>query len=135
MFRCLAKCSIAMGNNKKINIFKAIAEINRVRILLMLLKKSLCVCELTEILQLSTSTVSKHLSILKNTGFISYEKEGKWINYKIVDNIQDDIIKNILDNLPKWFENDEIIKKDIETIKKIDRNIICNLTDRIKIVN
>src|SRR3990172_6435032 len=62
-------------------IFKALSDLNRLRILKMLQTKPLCVCEITEILQLATSTVSKHLSILKEESFIIEQKEGKWVNY------------------------------------------------------
>ncbi|MEO8398743.1 MAG: ArsR family transcriptional regulator [Ignavibacteriaceae bacterium] len=42
----------------------------------MLQSKSLCVCEITYVLELAASTVSKHLSILKKSGFITKKKEG-----------------------------------------------------------
>jgi len=51
-------------------VFKALSDMNRVRILKMLEIRPLCVCEITEVLQLATSTVSKHLSILRDTHFI-----------------------------------------------------------------
>ncbi len=46
-------------------LFKALSEPNRLRILKMLQRKPLCVCEITDILQLAASTVSQHLNILK----------------------------------------------------------------------
>ena len=73
----------------KARIFKALSDPNRLRILKMLQIRSLCVCEITEVLQLATSTVSKHLSILKDTDFIIEEKNGKWVNYLINTNPSD----------------------------------------------
>ena len=64
-------------------IFKALSDKSRLRILKMLQRKSLCVCEITEILKLETSTASKHLSILRDAGLIIDEKDKKWINYRI----------------------------------------------------
>ena len=55
-------------------IFKALSDNSRLRILKMLQTKSLCVCEIQDILGLAASTVSKHLSILRDAGFISEEK-------------------------------------------------------------
>ena len=55
------------------SIFKALSEKNRLRILKMLQIQPLCVCEITEILNLAPSTVSQHLSILKKEGFILEE--------------------------------------------------------------
>ena len=61
-------------------IFKALTDKNRVRILKMLEQKPLCVCEITSALDISISTVSSHLSILKEAGFITDFKDGKWLN-------------------------------------------------------
>ena len=55
---------------EKAKIFKALSDPNRLRILKMLQTKDLCVCEITSVLNLATSTVSKHLSILRDSGFI-----------------------------------------------------------------
>lgn len=109
---------------EKIELFKVLSEQNRVRILLMLLNKSLCVCEITSVLGLSGATVSNHLSYLRENGFITDEKEGKWINYRIVENSDNPMIKTILELLPLWFSNEEIILEDLKKIKSVDR---CNI--------
>jgi len=111
----------------KTEIFKAIAEPNRVRILLMLLKKPLCVCEITSILKLKTATVSSHLSILRQAGFVTDEKDGKWINYKINLNSNDIMINMLLENLSLWFSEEEKIIDDNNKVQSVDRySIICN---------
>ena len=106
-------------------LFKALSDPNRLRILKMLQTKSLCVCEITEILNLATSTVSKHLSILKETGFIVEEKEGRWVNYKINPVSSDNRIITILSKLDFWIADEEIIIADKLRVKNIDRNVIC----------
>ena len=65
---------------KQADIFKSLSDPNRIRILKMLQMKSMCVCEITEILGLAASTVSQHLTVLKNAGFIVDSKNGKWID-------------------------------------------------------
>src|SRR3990170_6223210 len=95
-------------------IFKALSDLNRLRILKMLQTKPLCVCEITEILQLAASTVSKHLSILKDTGLIIDEKDNKWINYKINPNPDDAGVLSALFSVKLLMEDDEVIKKDRE---------------------
>jgi len=62
-----------------IKTFKAVSDPNRIRILKMLEVRELCVCEITEILNLAASTVSKHLSLLRDAEFILDRKEGKWV--------------------------------------------------------
>lgn len=106
-------------------IFKALSDPNRLRILKMLQTKSLCVCEITEILKLATSTVSKHLSILKEAGFTIEEKEGKWVNYKINPTPSDKRISSVLNTLDFWIGDEEIIIADKLKVKTIDRNLVC----------
>jgi ArsR family transcriptional regulator len=105
----------------KIEIFKVLSEPNRVRILMMLLHKPLCVCEITSVLGLSTATVSNHLSYLRNSGFIEDEKDGKWINYRISTNINNPIVRNIIDSLPEWFDDEKEIQSDLAKVQKVDR--------------
>lgn len=108
------------------NIFYCLSDKNRIRILMMLSRKSLCVCEITEILELSASTVSNHLSILKAAGFINDSKDGKWVNYSINNEIKDPKIQQIFLMLPMWLNSDEIINADIAKINEVDRKILCS---------
>ena len=59
------------------------AHASRLFIIEKLSKKSHCVCELTEMIGADTSTVSKHLSVLKNAGIISDRKEGAMVYYSL----------------------------------------------------
>lgn len=107
---------------KKSDILKTISEPNRIRILLMLQHKPMCVCEITAILDLTTATVSKHLSILTKAGLLMDEKDGKWINYSLVKDDENSINNEIIHFLSKWYENEDIIKRDAKIAKVIDRN-------------
>jgi ArsR family transcriptional regulator, arsenate/arsenite/antimonite-responsive transcriptional repressor len=62
---------------------KALADENRVRILLALRQQELCVCQITELFGLAPSTMSKHLSILYQAGLLNSRKEGRWIFYAL----------------------------------------------------
>jgi len=111
---------------EKTKIFKALSDPNRLRILKMLQAKSLCVCEITDVLKLATSTVSKHLSILKSTGFIIEEKEGKWVNYLINPRPYDARISSVLSTLDFWISDDQMIISDKQKVQKVDRNEVCS---------
>lgn len=65
------------------NVLKALAEENRVRILCLLRDHDLCVCQIIEVLELAPSTVSKHLSILHQARLIDSEKKGRWVYYSL----------------------------------------------------
>ena len=65
-------------------ILKAVAHPSRLFIVEKLAEQSHCVCELTDMIGADTSTVSKHLSILRNAGIISHRKEGTTVYYSLV---------------------------------------------------
>lgn len=109
----------------KTKFFKALSDLNRLRILKMLQSKPLCVCEITDILQLAASTVSQHLKILRDTGFIIEEKEGKWINYMINPKPEDTRVNSILSSLDFWIADEKIIMSDKVKIMKVDRYRVC----------
>ena len=111
---------------KLVRIFKALSDPNRVRILKMLQVRPLCVCEITEILRLSNSTVSKHLFLLREADLIVGEKEGKWVNYRLNLPAEDEYGREILRLLAEWLQDDEQIKRDLERVRNIDRyNLVC----------
>lgn len=67
------------------SITKALADENRVRVLLALEKGELCVCQIVELLDLAPSTVSKHMAILKQARLVDSRKEGRWIYYRLTN--------------------------------------------------
>ncbi len=109
-----------------IKIFKALTDKNRIRILKMLEKKGLCVCEITSVLNISTSTVSSHLSALKEAGFISDTKDGKWVDYHFNRSSANPVLHQVLAMLPGWLNDDGQIIEDGEIIKSADREVICS---------
>jgi ArsR family transcriptional regulator len=78
-----------MNNRKRVRyetraaVLKALAHPTRLFMIETLAEKSYCVCELTEMVGLDISTVSKHLSILKNAGLVSINKKGKQVFYSL----------------------------------------------------
>lgn len=91
---------------------------------MMLKLKSLCVCEISAVLGVSSATTSNHLSYLKSTGFIEDKKDGKWINYALIENPTSKLVCDIMQKLDEWFYDSEIISLDRELIQKVDRYII-----------
>ena len=64
-------------------LLRAIADENRLQILLMLQSGEKCVCEIWKHLGLSQNLISHHLKVLKDLNLISSRKEGLWVFYKI----------------------------------------------------
>lgn len=68
-----------------LNTFKALSDETRLRILKLLERGELCVCDIVAALDMIQPKVSFHLRILKEAGLIKDRKQGKWIHYTIDD--------------------------------------------------
>lgn len=68
-----------------LRVFAALSDENRLRLLFALRRGELCVCQLIELLGLSPSTVSRHLSILRDAGLLDSRKAGRWVYYRVAD--------------------------------------------------
>lgn len=110
-----------------VKIFKALSDESRLRIIKMLQVRPLCVCEITDILGLAPSTVSKHLSILRDAGLITDDKQGKWVNYALNNPTGETYLKELLPLMKKWLESDQMVNQDAKRVAVIDRNQICQL--------
>jgi len=64
------------------DILKALADENRLRLLRALQGGELCVCRLIALVDLAPSTVSKHLSLLRAARLVESRKEGRWLYYR-----------------------------------------------------
>ena len=69
--------------DKKSRLLKALANETRLKMLRLLSKREMCVCELTVALDLTQPTASHHLNILENIRLIKDRKEGKWVFYSV----------------------------------------------------
>ncbi len=79
-------------------LFKALSDDTRLRCLLLLIaRKELCVCELTNALGLAQPKVSHHLAALRKIGLVSDRKQGLWIYYRINRDVPNWVLKVILD--------------------------------------
>ena len=68
-----------------LEVTKALADGNRLRVLMALRGGELCVCQIVELLRLAPSTTSKHMSILRQARLVEGRKEGRWMCYRLPD--------------------------------------------------
>jgi ArsR family transcriptional regulator len=111
-----------------IRITKALADPNRVRVLLALRHRELCVCQLTELAALAPSTMSKHLSILHNAGLIVSRKTERWVYYRLPDKNAPVIVREAIDWMQKSLvDSPEGVadQKKLKQLLKIDLKTIC----------
>jgi len=65
-----------------VQVAKAVGHPARLRLLAMLEGRTLCVCQMTSILELASSTVSGHLNELRRSGLVIEDKQGKLVYYR-----------------------------------------------------
>ncbi|MCP4338687.1 MAG: winged helix-turn-helix transcriptional regulator [Desulfobulbaceae bacterium] len=104
-----------------IRIMKAMSDPNRVRIIKLLQRKELCVCELTELLGLAQSTVSKHLKLLDDAELIESRRDGAWIIYRINAESESAYAPAMLEKMHDWHEKDLILNEMLKRLSVVDR--------------
>lgn len=105
------------------NVLKACADKNRIRILKLLEKRKLCVCEISVVLGITQPSVSRHLKRLKKAGLIEARQDSFWTNYVLES--KNTYASTISSLMRKWLKDDSIIKQDIIKIKKANREKLC----------
>ena len=116
-----------------LNITKALAEENRLRILLALEVEELCVCQIIELLELAPSTVSKHIYVLRQARLVEGRKDGRWMYYRLADESASAQVSEAIAWLKKSLSPSERIRADAKRLKailKIDREVLCSRQTR-----
>ncbi len=89
--------------NNLANVFKALSDETRLRIIKLLEKGEVCVCDLVAGLDLIQPKVSFHLTVLKDAGLVRSRKEGKWMHYRLdeSDAFKRFLILSVLERMPQ----------------------------------
>jgi ArsR family transcriptional regulator len=95
--RCLQICAQAKKIDEEdlgteIKVFRAVADVTRLRILKLLAAGELCICEIMLALKKPQSSISHNLSILEDAGLIKERKQGKWCHYRISEGAVMDMV-------------------------------------------
>jgi len=105
-----------------IGVLKAMGHPVRLRILAMLRGGELCVCQMTALLGLATSTVSAHLADLKRAGLLNERKDGRWVFYRLVEE-EPPLLVSVWETVSK----DPRVKADTVLLRKIRKVDIAEL--------
>jgi ArsR family transcriptional regulator len=65
------------------NLFAALADPTRLRLLNLMAGREVCVCYFVEILRQGQPKISRHLAYLRKAGLVEARREGKWMHYRI----------------------------------------------------
>lgn len=108
-----------------IKVMKALSDPNRVKLVKMLQKRTMCVCEIQASLGIAQPTVSKHLKILEGVGLVDRKKEGLWVNYSLTDGGRSPYAASLLGNLKHWLDDDPSVRDLIGKSEVIRREDLC----------
>ena len=114
-------------------ITKALSDENRVRTLLALDGRELCVCQIIELLGLAPSTVSKHMSILANARLVESRQDGRWRYYRLAGVEAPDEVQEAIAWTFRSLSKTPRIQQDAERIKeilKLNPEVICKAQNK-----
>ena len=109
-----------------VKVMKAVSDPSRVKIMKMLQRKVMCVCEIRTALRTAQSTASKHLKILEEAGLITSYKDGLWVNYTLADGASSPYAAALIGNLKHWLEDVPDIVELVQRLPDIRRENIYN---------
>lgn len=103
---------------KVLSIMKSLSDRNRLRVMFALMEaEELCACQITDLLQVSGATASRHLGLLLNAGILKSRKDGRWIYYRLSNSNVTHV------PLLRWLEaelkNDSEMKTDRRALREI----------------
>jgi ArsR family transcriptional regulator len=107
--------------NESVELFKAVADPVRLRLLHLLAAGEVCVCHLHEALDLPQSTVSRHLAYLRRRGLVIGRKEGLWVYYRLAKP-SSGLHRNVIGCLESCFGGVEVLTQDR---KRLESRTCC----------
>lgn len=102
---------------------KAVSEEIRIRILLLLIDREACVCDLMEVFNMAQSKLSHHLIALRKAGLLTVEKIGKWHYYSVKKSKMNNYNSELIKLLRKSLDRSEVIKDDRLKMVKLNKKM------------
>jgi ArsR family transcriptional regulator, arsenate/arsenite/antimonite-responsive transcriptional repressor len=102
-----------------LTITNALADESRLRLLLCLSDRELCVCKLVELIGLADSTVSKHMSILRQAGLVESRKKGRWVYYRLANEEVSPLARKAIEFAREQLRGDKVVSSDAARIIEI----------------
>ncbi len=112
----------------------ALADESRLRAFVSLCEGERCVCQIVELLGLSWSTVSRHLSILREAGLVELKKTGRWAYYHVPQN-PTPLVRRLMQGVPEILRSSQRAQADqrrMKAITKIDPEDLCRRQNQSK---
>ena len=106
------------GLDHTLNIFRAVGEETRLRIMVLLARGELTVTELTQVLSQSQPRVSRHVKILADAGLVERYREGAWVFYRLSEGTEG--VASVRQSVISLMKTkDRILARDAERLTQI----------------
>lgn len=110
-------------------LYSVLADAKRLRILAMLLDRSLCVCELAQILGITAPSVSRHLKKMKVFGLLTDEQDGYWTVYSAAKHLDAQTAAIVAQSVAATAA-DVTVREDAKKAAKSDRACACACVEK-----
>lgn len=98
-------------------LFRALGDPTRVRLVALLSHGELCVCHLQGVLDLSQPLISRHLAVLRAAGVVADRRAGPWVHYRLVEQT-DPRRARVLRELAAAFGERAALRREVGRIKR-----------------
>lgn len=99
------------------NVFQALGDKTRLRILGLLLTGEVCVCHIHESLGVSQPKASRHLAYLRRSGLVETRRQGLWVYYRLAES-SDTLIRTIREVVTHTLAHLTTVRKDAARLQK-----------------
>jgi ArsR family transcriptional regulator len=98
-------------------LFRALADPTRLRLLNLMAEQEVCVCYFTEVIAVPQPKISRHLAYLRAAGLVAARREGKWMHYRLVTPT-DSHVAEILSRTLAALRQDAYLTRDLQKLEK-----------------
>lgn len=99
-------------------LFKALADLTRLRLINLIGDDEVCVCFFVAVLKTNQPKISRHLAYLRRAAVVAARREGKWMHYRIVEP-PDPHAASIFREVRSWLANDPTMQRDRTRLARI----------------
>jgi ArsR family transcriptional regulator, arsenate/arsenite/antimonite-responsive transcriptional repressor len=110
-----------------VQLYKALSEEMRLRIMMLLTHGELCVCDLMAILDEAQSKVSRHLAYLKHSGMVKSKRDGLWMHYSLKDSMES-VAQAQISFLKRQLTSADWFQKDMKKMEEVKKQKLCETT-------
>lgn len=100
-----------------IDLFKALSDETRLRIMVLLSEKELCVCQLEAALALPQVKISRHLAVLRYSGLVKDRRDGLWVYYSLTKP-KNKVEESLFECFKECLRKEPTLKTDLTNMKK-----------------